>query len=424
MTVGEDKLRPLGPWPQGLNNVAQDTEVPPTALRKAFNVDLTDQGKPRRRKGRTSVYSGTNIRSLYDVSGFTVFAEGADFQRIFPDNSVVTLFSGLDENNPLSYAEVNTELFFTDGDNNFKSTLGGVVTPLSVPNPNTRPALAEVADGGLDAGLYQVTCTHVDQYGTESGTDIPALLIEVAEGSRIVVSGLSLPPNAVATNVYVTKANGETLYHYAQTDASSVSIFKQALGKKLETQFMSPMPAGQVMFYYKGRLWVAQGNVLWFSEPLRYGLTKLSSNFIMFPERITIGQPVLDGIYIVSDRTYFLAGTNPKQMQQVVVSPDRAVEGTGMLLKPDVFNVEDVVEDTAYWFGTRGAMLGLPGGRVTGLMEDRVAVPDYQKGATLYRADGGIQQMITAVSNPGEVNSLRLGDTASAEVIRNGILIS
>lgn len=423
MTVKEDKLKPLGPWPQGLNNVAQDTEVPPTALRKAFNVDLTDEGKPRRRKGRTSVHSGSNIRSLFDVNGFTVFAEGNVFKRIFPNNSVVTLYTGLDHNNWLSYAPLNDMLYFTDGDNNFQSTLGGVVSSLSVPNPIVRPTLAANAAGGLDAGKYQVICTHVNSAGVESGTSIPALTITLTAGQGIDVSGINLPSGATATNIYMTKANGETLYHHSQITGTSTTLMKQALGKSLETQHMEPLPAGQIMFYFKGRLWVADGEVLWYSEPLRYGLTRLSANFIVFPERITIGLPVLDGIYICSDQTYFLAGTDPKKMQQVVVLPDRGVEGTGATVNKDVFEMEDVVEDTAYWFGTGGMMLGLPGGRVVSLMENRVAVPDYQKGATLYRAEDGIEQMITAVRDPGDADSMSVGDTASAEVIRNGITL-
>lgn len=422
MSVENKNLKKVGPWPQGINNVAQDTEVPTSALRKALNVDLTDEGKPRLRKGYASVYSGT-VRSLYDSGGFTIFAEGTDLKRLFADDSSTTLYSGLDLNNPLSYAEVNNVIYFTDGDNNFKTTLGGVVSTLGLPIPVTLPALSANSVGGMDAGLYQVAITEVTDTGEESGAGL-AQVITVPEGGGILVSDLSTSSEAVATNVYVTKTDGETLYHYSQVTGTSTTISDAQVGKKLETQFMEELPAGQIMFYYKGRLWVAQDNILWYSEPLRYGLCRLSSNFIQFPERITLGLPVLDGLYIVSDKTYFLAGQDPKKMQQVVVAPDRAVEGTGMMLEPDVFNIEDVLEDTAYWFGSNGAVLGLPGGKTMGLTEDRLAVPDYLSGATMLRAEGGIQQVLTAVRDPGDESSMTIGDSASAEIVRNGVVIS
>jgi hypothetical protein len=421
MSVADRSLKKLGPWPAGINNVAQDTEVPAGALRSALNVDLTDEGKPRRRGGQSSIYAG-DARSLYSSGDFTIFAEADVLKRLFADNSTTTLYAGLDSNNPISYAEVNTTIYFTDGDNNLQTTLGGVVSPLGLPSPVTLPALTTTTTGGMDEGTYQVASTEVTSNGEESGAGM-AQVVTLTQGQGILVSGVSFSSGASATNIYVSKANGEVLYYHSQTSSTSTSIMEKPQGRKLETQFMDELPAGQLMFYYKGRLWVAQDNVLWYSEPLRYGLCRLSANFIQFPERITIGQAVLDGIYIVADKGYFLAGTDPKQMQQVVVSPYRAVEGTGMILSPDVFGLEDVLEDTAYWFGTNGAVLGLPGGAVKNITEDRLVVPDYVSGATMLRSKAGIQQVISAVRNPGEESTMKFGDTASAEVVRNGITL-
>ena len=73
-----------------------------------------------------------------------------------------------------------------------------------------------------------------------------------------------------------------------------------------------------------------------------------------------------------------------------------------------------------YWFSDKGPMVGLPGGKVLPLTEDAVAYRVYGRGASQIRLDGGIASVVTAVSDPGTVNRMGVGDSVAVEVIRAG----
>ena len=83
------------------------------------------------------------------------------------------------------------------------------------------------------------------------------------------------------------------------------------------TRQFSAAPLGSHLAHFAGRMWIATGNVLYYSEPFAYGKFDLANCFIWFGSNITMVKPVKDGLFVSdSDRTYFLAGTNPKEFDQ------------------------------------------------------------------------------------------------------------
>jgi len=60
-----------GPWPQGMNNTAPEGDLPrneagrPAALREADNIDLSKEGRIRRRDGYSAVYKAQLAYSLW-----------------------------------------------------------------------------------------------------------------------------------------------------------------------------------------------------------------------------------------------------------------------------------------------------------------------------------------------------------------------
>lgn len=425
MTLQDKTLQSLTTWAQGINNVAPITDLPDGALREALNVDLTDSGKPRRRKGFTSIYSGSNIRSLKTSGGVTVFAEGGDLKSLGPDNSTDSLLSGLDPDNYLAYAEVNRYLYFSDGHDvsgKIKTAISGqpVVEEWPIAFPDTKPQVAALTYGGLDEGRYLVAYTNVGSNGEESGA-LPSVAVDVPAGGGIAVTDL---PTTHRNNLYATKANGERFYYVVQLSAatSSFNVSGSLRAKELTTMHLEPLPTGSIMFHAFGRMWVAVGNLLHYSEPFNFGSYNPAAHFFYFAEDISIALPVENGIYVCAGSTYFLGGMNPKEMTQDTVYPHDGVPGTGMSVSPKVFNMEGK-EDVAYWFSDKGPVIGMPDGQVQPLTEDRLAVPEYEVGATMYRAEDGIQQMVSAVKNRGRESTLGTSDSASAIVIRNGVVI-
>lgn len=423
-------------FPLGKNTVAKDTDMPDGSARELLNVDLTNSGKPRRRRGFTSVYSGAGIHSLVSTKKHSFFCEGTALKQLNRDFTATSVRTGLDPSVGLSYAEVDGRVYYANGSQKGVITRDAVHAEWGVEAPVGQPSLAVTAAGGLDAGTYQVAITYVSALGEESGTGRAALL-DLPVGGGILISNIP-QSSADSCNIYVSSANGDVLYLAKNVAMGTTSTTVQStinFSRMLETQFMEEVPAGHIVRHYKGRMWMAVGDLLIFTPALRYGLYDPRHTYFRFADRISILQPVDDGLYVVAgDKTFFLRGTNPKDMTLATVYHEGAVEGTGMSVPPKVLksdndllagtDAEDVKEYVAYWFSNAGAVLGFPGGVIKPITEDRIAVSDYGQGATFLREDGDLRQLITALTNKGEGSGFGAVDTASAEVIRNGVVLT
>lgn len=92
--------------------------------------------------------------------------------------------------------------------------------------------------------------------------------------------------------------------------------------------FSSP-PPGQKLATFAGRIFIAQDNVLWFTEPFAPFLVDMARNAFMFDSRIREIIPVTDGIFVSTNtKTAFLSGTNIQEMVQQEVTRSPLIPGT------------------------------------------------------------------------------------------------
>lgn len=430
MTIAENELVGID-FSGGKNNVAKETELPKGSVRELLNADLSNSGEISRRRGYTKIYDAGSeaVHSLFSSKLHTVFCQDTTLRKFNQDYTATLLKTGINPNNLMSYTEVNNQIYYSNAVDTGIVLEDGSVAPWGVKEPTGQPLLTLNATGNLWEGTYQVAITFVDANGQESGSSLAAT-IDVPAGNGITCSLFPTNADAAFINVYLTAPNGTVLHHRAQvpmgtTDVNFLSN-PDKYGKQLETQFMEQMPAGHIVRYFKGRMWVAVGNVLMFSPALRYGVYDPRHTYFQFPSRITIVQPVEDGVYVVSDQTYFLSGTDPMQMAQRVVYSTGAVEGTGINVPPTMIKEDefDTLPDyLAFWYSSQGAVLGLPGGQVRTITEDIMNLPDYGRGATLLRNENGIRQLVTSLGARGNASGFGASDTAVAEVRRNGVVI-
>jgi hypothetical protein len=416
---------------QGKNNVAPETEQPSDSARELLNVDLSNSGGVSLRRGYEKVYDAgsDSVHSLFSSKKHTVFVQGSNLMELNTDYTANALIA-VDPNSMMSYAEINNRIYFSNGVDTGVVNEDGTMSEWGVKSPSGQPLLTLNPLGDLWAGTYQVAITFVAADGEESGAAL-ADTIEVPAGNGITCSLFPTDPDAAFINIYLTAPNGTTLYHRAKVPMGTVNVDfitnPPNYGKQLETQFMEQMPPGHIVRYFKGHMWVAIDDVLVFSQPLRYGLYDPRHDYFRFPSKITIVQRVEDGVYVVADQTYFLAGNDPKQMQQRVVYSEGAVEETGLNVPPTMIKEDqfDTIPDyLAFWYSVKGAVLGLPGGQVQTITEDRMDIPEFGYGASLLRNERGIRQLVTSLSNRGNASGFGASDHATAEVRRNGVLIS
>jgi hypothetical protein len=411
-------------WAEGLNTILRADSLPTDALRRCVNFDVDDAGKLSLRQGSTKVYSGTITKgTLWSSEDFsrTLFVEaGSLFELIEWPIGTYTgrlVRTGVGSNR-MAYLDLNGRTYYSNGVITGQMEPDGSDIAWGIPGPGTQPNLAQATSGELPAGSYQVATTWISDTGEESGTGLAANIEVVNDGSSILLSDFAPPPLSVAfIRVYVSHGDGVGLYRIADLHpaAPSYEIDKvsNTAAFRLQTQFGMPPPPAEILEYHNGRIYMVNNNILWFTEPLRYGLVKPMKGWIQFPKRITIVKAVDDGIYVCSDRTYWVSGVDTPQFHQREVLPYGGVFGTGINL-PNF--------DAVAWFSNRGIIFGGENGEVLNIMEDRVAVAEHGYGAMLWREHKGLRQMVANLWD-GELNLYSAADYVALETARGGVFI-
>lgn len=408
----------------GINNIDSDEQLEDSELRAAKNIDISRKGKLSRRDGFSKVYIGTNVHSVWSDGTTTPFVEDGVLKTLASDNTATTIRSDVTRFGTMSYYAVNGSIYYTDG------TVTGIYNvdegskPLGLPTPFTRPVLTSVS-GVLPAGQYGVAFTVADASGMESGATISTWIELPNDGSGITVSGISVPADASYVNVYMTNTDGDTLFLAESTTDSSVTITHPPQGAAVRTQFLDAMPAGNIIAYHKGRTLVARGNFIVFSEPHSL-LTRLTQNFVMFPSTVNMIAPVEDGIFISCEggKTYHVFGTDPMQWAMTEKADYAAIKGTAVLVNPELLPGE-FQEEGWVWLSEKGICIGAAGGSFQNITSTKYGVKPSTIGtAMLMQRDGHNRYVSTLHPSDGEVNNIHFSDVATAEVRRNGVIIT
>lgn len=168
------------------------------------------------------------------------------------------------------------------------------------------------------------------------------------------------------------------------------------------------VPAGSIVREFYGRMYIAVGKVVWFTDPFMLGSVQKQRNFIQFPADVTIMEPVSGGIWFVADQTYFYAGGGPDEFIPKPQLNYGAVPGTGI----KVPYTNDVM-----WYSVRGAVVGTQDGQIKNIQEANIAAESGTVGTTLIREENGIKQFIASIKNQG-VSPLAATSWMDMEVIR------
>ena len=173
------------------------------------------------------------------------------------------------------------------------------------------------------------------------------------------------------------------------------------------------MPAGDIVRYLNGRLFVAVGSTLYYSEPYSLALRSPTRNYIQFPERITVLEPVDNGFFIAADKTYWVAG-DVVEAQLIPVLPYGGVFGTGGQIPHD--------DGAAFWMSPRGLVRGDQDGSVKNLQEQNVAVDPAVLGATAFVERDGMKQAVASLFG-AEPTQMTAHSYMDAEIVRKGTTI-
>lgn len=363
--MAELKVSPFA----GIDHVTGEPNEPKW-LKDAVNVDIDRFGGMTRRNGVTEVLAG--VKSVFGSSavGSLVGVYNGQLAAISVSPPAATPLGEVNDTE-LWYAEVNGELVYAG-----MSTLGvvrdGGATPLGVDVPPS-PMVVVSAGGRLQEGTYGVCVTYVsDATGEESGAST-ATWVDVPQGGRIVVSPVAQAGMSIRR--YRTTCNGDVFY--LDSDGQ--------LGMVCETRNKVRMPPGRFLSLWKGRILVARGNVVYMSEPFRYGLYDPREGFIQVPKVVTFIAAVDGGIYVGQpDGVLFIDGQDIKQVRLVTTGASAPLRGSAVVVDGGDMSIDNVDSSKKYavWFCERGYAIGKPDGGVVEPQSSRIRIPVGQRGAT------------------------------------------
>ncbi|MBF0539698.1 MAG: hypothetical protein HQL03_15765 [Nitrospirae bacterium] len=406
-------------------------------LRSAINVDIDNSGGVITRPGFLRVYAG-KVHSLYSngkagasCSGKEVclFRQADRLMQLYQGGAttcvsgvpsspeavapyaVQTLATGINGQLRMSYQYVAGRVYYSD------TAITGVVdlTAGSIPVarswgmlPPDAPVLSPESAGVLSQGNYQVALTYTRSDGQESGASTVASIALTAGSSKggiDILCPLSADPDVRRINIYVSAPNGEVPYLLASVDNTPGSTtprlgFTQpyhyrgetVTGSPLLTWGLRPPPPGQLLCYYRGRIYVASLNTLWYSQPYAYELFDPAQGWLVFDEPITLLAAVEDGIFVgTSEEVVFVKGTEPERFQMMRLSNCGAVLGTQTMGTLPGNNTSDTGSETVFWESRMGKCAGSSGGRLQLLNADRYYYEAGEIGTGVFWQRDGMQ---------------------------------
>jgi hypothetical protein len=394
---------------KGLNNLMSVTDKGLRWLEQALNIDITNQGGWKTRKGYDNLLS-VNGHSLWSDGNICLYRTGTTLMRLFPNLTTATLRTGLSPNRlPMSYLSLIGKIYYSDGRDNGIIEFGASRSwGLALP----KAPICTTIGGFLTKGIYRVILTYMRNDGQESGSSLPTLIELSAGNSGIrVITEPSLDATVSYICVYVTTPNGTSfrLFHKVTNAINTVDIIDvksvNNLTVKLETENLETLPPGVLINYYKSRILLVENYNIWCSMPFSYELCKRESDYVSFETPIRMLAVVEDGLWVGLDNvTYFLLGETPPYKIDKII-PYGVIEGQWASdVAGEKLLRDDIKGKVCLWSSTKGICVGGTGGYFLNLTENTYNFPIALTGHGFVRENDEMNQFILflkdAIDNP------------------------
>lgn len=148
------------------------------------------------------------------------------------------------------------------------------------------------------------------------------------------------------------------------------------------SRVFSSMPVGTKLCVWNGRLFVADGKTVWYSEPFHYEAFDLARGFMLFDSEVEMMLPTDAGILVgMRKAIVFLGGNDPSEFQFTRVAGYGVISGTEAQYGNTV-SIGDVPTQRPWFFGSReGVCVLTQNGQVLNITENRVPYPDALRGS-------------------------------------------
>ena len=337
----------------GINNVLPEHRLKGNDLLAATDVDIGLDGEIVRRGGYARVAYECH-KNLWQAQGFMLATSGSSLVAIHPSGDRRTIYPALGHSRVWYCNLPDGRTTFTNGlihgiTDGFSGFDRGVAPPDSLGVP-------DVAFGTLIPGQYRY---HLTFTRLSDRVESPAVSSEpVTVGGGLRLDGLPTRDGHALT-VYLSNPDGEGAFFAGVAEGRSIELGDPhaSFAPPCRTIGAQVFPVGTVTAFWRGRVLVAQGDVLWASRPMTPHLADWQ-DFKPMGSRITAVCPVHDGIYVGTDEDlFFLRGETWDQLTLVRTGMGAVVLGSGIAVPGDQIGVGEGT-------GSGQAMVCIAGGEI------------------------------------------------------------
>jgi hypothetical protein len=406
---------------KGINNIHSPESTNTNFLKLAENLDIDTTGGLSKREGYSQVDLGRYTSLWASENGLGCYGvKDNNLVKIEEDYSTSILRSNL-SGAKLSFEEVQGLIYYSSSNENGIID-NGINRKWGIDKVNLSPTLSRGV-GVLPAGTYMVSYTYIDSFSRESGTTVSSVII-VPDNSSINLFIPSAPyPFA---RVYCSTTSGNTLYYSGiAVPGSNYTVSTTSnLVNPLRTFNLDSPPLGNIVKLYKGVMYLAVDNILYYSEPFQYDLYNLSNNYIVFPERIKVVCPVEDGIWIGSDRLYYLSGQSPDKFRKDNKEYIKVIEGTEVRFSGSYLHIDNTPVGYKWIVSSNlGVFILFNQGLVINTTEAFYNLDRSDRGSALFIQNKGMNRYLSILNKNQKQSNAVLGDLVETKIIRNGVVL-
>lgn len=187
-------------------------------------------------------------------------------------------------------------------------------------------------------------------------------------------------------------------------------------------------PLATTHTYWNGRIYMAHGRLVWFTELYAYKFVDKTRNFWQFEGDVTMLGTVTDGIYVgTTEGVWFISGTalEPKRMR---VMDTAVVPGSMVYVPAELANPPQIpmsqdtdVKVSILFLTSAGYCGGQDSGVCYNYSENKFQFPSATKAVATFRRMDGVNQYIAVLDSDGDqLQNARFGDYVDAEIRRGG----
>lgn len=247
--------------------------------------------------------------------------------------------------------------------------------------------IVTAGSGSLEAGSYGVALSWL-RGALESPVSAVTHCAVGAQGALQVLLPMALDASITGVRLYLTRQNGGELLragdHPASLPEVSIALLPK-LGASVQFLHMEPMPTGQYLGLWQGRLVVSNGRTLRFSEALAYHVHDPRHGFVQMPQRITFVAPVDGGLWVGQvDHVVFLRGTAPQELVFERKTSRAPVPGSAVALASDeAVEASGGGRAAVAWLSSAGFAMGTPDGGIIEPQAQRLRAISATAGSTV-----------------------------------------